>query len=307
MLIDLAEENQRRNEPIRALTRWMTRAGSDNLAKQLKLLDETCPRYDVHNIYAALFPKVLGGDYAPALKRNAELIGRRDALLNITSKAPLGPPWHHFYLECRLNEEQRGGFLVRWDAENRKYDCTMMFDSVRTEGMIEINPDAFGIHLGDDDMFSRYEFARNPAVANIEGVKMAAQLIRTCIELLNWDREDVPIMTYTDEKHGKPKGKKKERTSKKSTPTIIKFEPFLKNILSRTHRASEDGRASATLHLVRGHYKNFRYEAPLFGHKPVLGRTYGRLWRKPHQSGNSSGGVAKTPNAVMKIGEMACA
>ncbi len=109
MLIDVAEENQRKNEPIRALTNWVTMADSDNLVKQLKLLDETCPRYDVHNIYAALFPKVPGCDYTPALKRNAELIGRRDALLTI---GKLSKMWGFSDRTIRVWFEDEPGCLV---------------------------------------------------------------------------------------------------------------------------------------------------------------------------------------------------
>lgn len=305
MLIDLAEENQRHNEPIMALTSGATSTEQAELVEQLRLLDETCPRYDVYNVYAVLFPRLINSDYPPAQKRSAALFEKRDALLKITCKAPLGRPWDNFYLECRLNEKQRGGFLVRWNAEKRSFKCTILFDSVRTKGMIEIIPDAFEILLSDDDMFSRYVFAQYPAIGNRS--QMAAQLVRTSIELLNWDREDVPTATCIQNKKGSHPNKRKQPSLKKSNPTIIKFEPFLKESISGAHRASDGGHASPGLHLVRGHYKNFKFESPRFGQRPVLGTTYGRLWTKPHQSGKSEGGVARTPRAVIKIGEMACA
>jgi hypothetical protein len=85
------------------------------------------------------------------------------------------------------------------------------------------------------------------------------------------------------------------------------LELFLKENMSGAHRASDGGHTSPALHLVRGHHKNFRFDAPRFGNKPVLGTTYGRLWNKPHRSGSSESGVVKTPRAVIKIGELACA
>ena len=41
-----------------------------------------------------------------------------------------------------------------------------------------------------------------------------------------------------------------------------------------------------------------------FGHKPALGRTYGRLWTKPYRSRNREEGGVKTPRTVIKIGEL---
>ncbi len=303
MLIDLAEENVRRNEPIWEFEEQSTAGEKNCLAEQVKLLDEKCPRYDVHNVNAALFPKLISSDYEPAQKRNSEVTEKRNALLKIANTAPLGPPWDNFYLEYRFNDLQRAGYLVRWDAERRRHVCTALYESMRDAEVIELIADAFEIILGPDDLFSSYQFRHIPENMRCN-VEEQAELVRTVIELLNWDREDVPTMTYTDEKHGKPKRKEKQRTSKKSNPTIIRFEPFLKDVVSRAHRALEGCCASSVPHLVRGHYKNYRYEAPLFGHRPVLGKTYGRLRIKPHQSGGAAGGVVKTPTAIITIGEL---
>jgi hypothetical protein len=74
-------------------------------------------------------------------------------------------------------------------------------------------------------------------------------LVRTCIQLLNWDREDVPTQTLVNPKQQKQKSRKKdgEPRTKKSDPTIIKFEPFLKSTKGGTHRSStgEHGRIRA--------------------------------------------------------------
>ena len=306
MLIDLAEENARRNEPVIAFNE-AGKAEISELERQMKLLDETCPRYDVHNVYTVLFPKLIQSEFPPAKKRNEDLLAKRDTLRRVAMKAPLGRPWDTFYLECRLNEQQRGGVLVRWDAENRQFLCTMMFDSLRNPGMIILANNAFRIHLNDDDMFTGHVVQPQPSVNSDEFARKLAELVRTSIELLNWDREVVPTAVRTQGKKAELNEKKTAGSSQKSDPTIIKFESFLKGSLPGVQLATGGAHSAPSLHLVRGHYKNFKHDAPLFGHKPVLGKTYGRLWVRPHQSGSPAGGDPKTPTAVIRIGELACA
>jgi hypothetical protein len=178
-----------------------------------------------------------------------------------------------------------------------------MFDSVRVEGMIEFLPNAFEILIDNDDLFNGYAFSRDVQGANLKSAERGAEVVRTCIELLNWDREDVPTQTLINHKEHKDI-KTKNGYSMKSDPTIIKFEPFLKLIRSGAYRGGAGGHASPGLHLVRGHYANYRYEAPMFGHKPVLGRTYGRIWMKPCKKGNPTNGIAGAPRRVIKIGNL---
>lgn len=152
MFIDEAQAMQERKKPLKKLTDTSSPeidAQHADLKQQLTLLDDSCPRYDVYNVFAVLFPKLIESDSPVAVKRNAEAIEKRTALANIASRAPLGPPWYTFCLEHRSNEQQRSGYLVRWDKENRKYICTAMFDSVRVDGMIEFIPNTFELLLGD--------------------------------------------------------------------------------------------------------------------------------------------------------------
>jgi hypothetical protein len=138
-------------------------------------------------------------------------------------------------------------------------------------------------------------------------MKQGAELVRTCIQLLNWDREDVPTQTLANPKQQKQTGGKKGGKSrqKKSDPTIIKFEPFLKSMRSGTHRSSGNGEhESPGEHLVKGHYINVTYAHPLFGSKPVLGKTYGRIWKKPHKRGNPEKGSLQAPRGVIRIGNV---
>ena len=206
MLIDLAEEKLRRNERTFPLTLAEMMAPPDDIEEQIKLLDETCPRYDVNNIWQILSPDLIDTKYQPAQKRNADLREKRDSLLKIASRAPLGHPWDRFYFEFRLNDRQRAGFLVRWDAQNRRHKCSVLYESRRIPGIIELISDAFEILLSPDDMFSGYKFGRIPEGGK-SSIEKEAELVRTAIGLLNWDREDVPTKTYTDEKHEKPKEK----------------------------------------------------------------------------------------------------
>ena len=313
MFIDEIQAMQERREPLKKLTSpdgstpLPDDAEYEDLQAQLKLLDDTCPRYDVHNICSVLSPKFIDADTPAAARRNAEAAEKRSDLVKIASKAPCGPPWFTFCVEHRHNDRQRNSYLIRWDEQNRKYICTSMFDSVRVQSMIEFNPNAFEILLGDDDMFGGYAFNKELDSVNLDSAKQGAEIVRTTIELLNWDRDDVPTQTLGNPKTTKRAVSRGNPSKKaKSDPTIIKFEPFLKAMRAGTHRGgSKTGTHSPTGQtLVIGHYMNVTYAHPLFGHKPVLGRTYGRLWIKPHKRGNPEHGTAKAPRGVIKIGNV---
>jgi hypothetical protein len=313
MFIDEIQAMQEQRGPLKKLrspngsTPLPDDAEYEDLQEQLKLLDDTCPCYDVHNICSVLFPKLIDADTPTAARRNAEAAEKRNDLVKIASKAPCGPPWFTFCVEHRHNERQRNGYLVRWDKENRKYICTSMFDSVRVQGMIEFNPNAFEILLGDDDMFGGYDFNKELDSVNLDSAKQGAEVVRTCIELLNWDRDDVPTQTLVNPKTAKARvANPKEARPKKTDPTIIKFEPFLKAMRAGTHRDGSNAGTHAPIGQtpVIGHYMNVTYAHPLFGHKPVLGRTYGRLWIRPHKRGNPQFGAAKAPRGVIQIGNV---
>lgn len=299
MFIDEVQAMQERREPLKALTGSTSAAEQEEMQQQLMLLDASCPRYDVYNVYSVLLPQMIASTDPFAQKRNSEVVEKRQSLLRIAAKAPLGPPWFTFCLEHRCTDQQRVAYLVRWDKEQRRYLCTVMFDSVQTRGMVEFLPNAFELRLDEDDMFGGFRSDRALSGANLECAERAAELVRTCIELLNWDREDVPTQTLLNPK-AKNSAKAADRT-KKSAPTIIKFEPFLKQIREGIHRGSAGGHASPGQHLVKGHYKNFKVDKPLFGHKPVLGKTYGRLWVRPCTRGSAERGLAGTPRAVFNL------
>lgn len=318
MFIDEIQAMQERGEQLRKLRNDATDEEFANLQRQLALLDAKCPRYDVYNVFSALNPAIIASEAPFAAKRNAELIERRNDLVSLAGKAPMGPPWFAFSLEHRFSEWQRVAYLVRVVDElgepvtdlklwNRRFVATAIFDSLHSVGQVEYNPNAFEILLNDDDEFASFQYDSRLSGANLNATKQGAELVSTCIQLLNWDREDVPTQTLVNPKRQKQKSLKedgKPRT-KKSDPTLIKFEPFLKSMKAGTHRSGSTGEhGSPGEHLVKGHYINVTYAHPLFGHKPVLGKTYGRIWIKPHKRGNPERGKLRAPRGVIRIGNV---
>jgi hypothetical protein len=318
MFIDEIQAMQERGETLRKLSNDATEQEFENLLRQLQLLDRECPRYDVYNVFSALNPHLVNSDSSVAVKRNAELIERRNDLLKIASKAPMGPPWFAFSLEHRCNERQRIAYLVRAVDENgepitdlrfwhRRWVATAVFDSVRNNGGVEYAPNAFELLLNDDDEFASFQYDSRLVGANVQSAQQGAELVKTCIQLLNWDREDVPLQTLVNSKHQKRTNSAQRSSAKgdkrKTDPTVIKFEPFLKSVRSGTHRSSVI-QAPAGEHLVKGHYINVQYAHPLFGHKPVLGKTYGRIWIRPHKRGNPEHGKLQAPRGVIAVGNV---
>jgi len=317
MFIDDVQAMQERGEQLRKLRSEATDEEFANLQRQLALLDAKCPRYDVHNVFSALNPRLIESDSPLAAKRNAEMVERRNDLVNLAGKAPMGPPWFAFSVEHRWNERQRVAYLVRAVDEDgepvadlkfwhRRFVATAIFDSLRGAGQVEYNPNAFEILLNDDDEFASFQYDSKLSDGNLDVTKQGAELVRTCIQLLNWDRKDVPTQTLVNPKQQKQKGGQKggKPRPKKSDPTIIKFEPFLKS--TRSHRGNSAGEhESPGEHLVKGHYMNVKYAHPLFGHKPVLGKTYGRILVKPYKCGNPERGKLRAPRGIIRVGEVA--
>jgi hypothetical protein len=316
MFIDEIQVMQERGEEIRKLRAEATDEEFANLQRQLALLDAKYPRYDVHNVYSALNPKLIESDTPVAAKRNADLLERRRDLLNLAGKAPMGAPWFAFSLEHRYNQQhvaylvrtvdEHGEFATDLKLWHRRFVATSIFDSMDGAGQVEYNPNSFEILLDDDDEFASFQYDGRLSGVNLDATKQGAELVRTCIQLLNWDREDVPTQTLVNPKQQKIAGKKggKPRPNK-SDPTIIKFEPFLKSARAGTHRGGTTGEhESPGEHLVKGHYINVTYAHPLFGHKPVLGKTYGRIWIKPHKRGNPERGKLQAPRGVIRIGNV---
>jgi len=322
MFIDEIQALQERGEQLRKLRDDATEKEWGDLRRQLELLDAKCPRYDVYNVFSTLSPNLIDSDSPLAAKRNDQMVERRNDLIKAAGKAPMGPPWYACALEHRYNERQRVAYLVRAVDEHgesitdlsrwhQRFVVTAIFDSLHGAGQVEYNPNAFEILLNDDDEFASFLYDSRLSGANLDAAKQGAEVVRTCIQLLNWDREDVPTQTL---QIGKPKkngngnksgnGNKNGNGAKKSNPTIIKFEPFLRSMRASTHRGSGGEHASPGEHLVKGHYANFTYAHPMFGHKPVVGKTYGRIWIKQHKRGNPERGKLTAPRGIIKVGNV---
>src|SRR5436305_11708184 len=104
MFIDEIQAMQERGEQLRKLRSDATDEEFAKLQRQLALLDATCPRYDVLIVFAALNPPVIASDSPIATKRNAEMLERRNDLVSLAGKAPMGPPWFAFSVEHRYSE-----------------------------------------------------------------------------------------------------------------------------------------------------------------------------------------------------------
>jgi hypothetical protein len=113
MFIDEIQAMQEQGDQLRKLSAEATDEEFANLQRQLALLDAKCPRYDVHNVFAALNPMLIASENPVAAKRNAELLERRNSLVNLASKAPMGAPWFAFSIEYHYSEWQRSAYLVR--------------------------------------------------------------------------------------------------------------------------------------------------------------------------------------------------
>ena len=84
----------------------------------------------------------------------------------------------------------------------------------------------------------------------------------------------------------------------------VRAVPEIHEVRARTAAAALVQHGSPGEHLVKGHYINVTYARPLFGHKPVLGKTYGRIWIKPHMRGNPEHGKLRAPRGVIRIGNI---
>jgi len=312
-----------RNKPIRKLSPDATDAEADEWKRQLDLLEESTPIFDVDNLFETLNPTLIEASNPAADKRNAEMVETRNEFLEHANAAPILRLWDAFWLEHKYSlTGQRLGYIVRYDLENHKYVTTMVFDSLAGNGGIHAIVDAFELLPSPDTwMFASYNFRHSSSHAtpeNDRGMKEAAEVTRSVIEMLNWRREDVPMQTTQQTPpstsrnqpcfcgsgikwkhcHGKGKGGAPPPAKEKSSPTIIKFEPFLQRMKNGNHNGSGNGvERHVGLHRVKGHYMNVIGNpiagTGLFGHKAVPGKTVGRIIVPPHVRGNPKYGTVR--------------
>jgi len=303
-------------KPMQALDSSCSDGEAKRLLKQLKdCLHVQCPRFDIHNVRTVLFPDII----KPAVpnpevdKRNAELLEKREDFMELVEKALLTFPYSFFWVEYRMDVQRRAGCLVRatdnggttvtqYEGWDKIFKCTTVIES--TDGRIEFTPDAFTIILEPTkDTYVSVDY--DPYVTQF-GVRKdftaeMAQCVRASVALRNWDSDDIPTFVQPV---GKPRhGKNGEKKPTKSEPTIIKFEPFLKKMRQRRSGTPDSTGQEMPWHLRRAHYANYTWGAPLFGRKPVLGKTVGRIYI-PQCHVNKGKGKFKTTVGMVVVGEV---
>lgn len=192
--------------------------------------------------------------------------------------------------------------------EFMKWTVSLVFDSVRRIDGIDLIVNAFEIELGDDEMFGSFRFKNSKEITenkeNEEALTWAAELARTCLQMLNWKDDDETTGTQVLlQQVGKPGKQAKPRNNgnkngkpgkRQSLPHLIRFEPFMKN--RKTHAAATGTTVGeAAQHIVRATRPIYKMSAPLGGStdwrtgkpkKLEFGKNYGMLRRKQHLRGN---------------------
>ena len=304
----------------------LTKDASDeefaDFVEQLARLDASTPRFDVHNIHVVLNPSLVKPVQPNPIveQRNQNLTEKRDDLLALATAAPINHPYDVFWLERRYSDAQRLGYLVTYDATKLLYNVTLVFDSTDNRGEVAAITNCFQIlpQTPDDMMFGGFDYRTHGKIMENDEVqktmKDSAVLVRTFIQLKNWSSDEVPTVTLSGGNGSTSGGTKgnggvssaKSPTAKKpkSNPSIIRFEPFLKKSrgCSIPH-AQRKSRGMQAETIVAGGWRNYTIQAPLFGNKPVLGKTYGRLWHRPFKRGNPNLGV-KAPSGIFVVGNV---
>ena len=303
MLIDELRETLEEHK-ITKLSEEAPDADLMTLAAQVEKLDDLTPPFNIHNVYTWIRPEHIRNAQpgSPGEKRNADMREKRDELLSVAATAPVYAPYNIMWLEHRYSGTQRVGYLMTFVPEFMKWTVSLAFDSVRRINGIDIIVNAFEIELGDDEMFGNFRFKSSKEITenkeNEEALTWAAEVARTCLQMLNWKDDDETTGTQVIlQQVGKPtnRGNKNGKPHRKqSTPHLIRFEPFMKN--RKTHAAAtRTTMGEAALHIVRATRPIYKMTAPLGGttdwrtgkkKKLVLGRNYGMLRRKQHLRGN---------------------
>jgi hypothetical protein len=304
-------------KPIRLLSPSVDEAKETaelaELREQMNRLPGAWSNMLVQNFHDTLFPSLPPDDSPLAVKKNAEKIADRDTLIRLSNAAPLGPPFEAFTMEYRHLSGSRYCYLILSDRENKKYTVTQMFEGKHDP--VEFWCNAFEIHFDPEagDMFTCYAFLPELEARGgfaLQAAKEGAVTVRTAIQCVNWPREDVPLVTLVGGGEvpvvvGKPKPERKAKTpGEKSNPTLIKFSPFVKAMRAGRRDTESRGERAISQHPVRGTYVNVSFDHPWFGHRPIFGKTYGRIWRRQHLRGNRKYGVKKSQRAILTVGDL---
>jgi hypothetical protein len=286
---------------------------------QLRMLGEFTPSFDVWNVYSTLNPNLVLNPQpgSPAERRNTEAVEKREETLLVASKAPIYAPYNPLWFEHKYSDAQRLGYLCTFSHELEKWTVSLVFDSLYFPGGIEYIPNAFELLLGDDEMFGGYTFKNTAEVTSnpedMEALQFGSELVRTCLQMINWVDDDpatgTQLLTLSNKKQKKSQSSGSRATTL-STPTIIRFEPFMKS--RKAHATANGGSMSeAAQHLVRACRPIYTMQRPLGGaltpegkpKKLTLGVNYGMLKRKQHLRGNPEKGK-KAKVGIITVGNV---
>jgi len=248
----------------------------DDMAMALGALNalDKAARYDVNNIWQALH-----GQSERALQ-----------LRTLAGKAPAYPRWNDAWLEHKYDSRHRRGILAQWDQHGMQYNCTVFTEqdpAVDGSSMrLGVFANCFKLYVDENYMDVVPDISSKMSDQGREECNGIIEAVTTVMRVLNWSREVVPItvhdMSHSNEKRsaaGKPL---------LSSPTVIKFEPMLKMVKVR---AKEGGPHEPPLyHPVAGHLRHVSPLHPLFGARPIPGKTCGIIAIKPHFRGEREKG-----------------
>jgi hypothetical protein len=260
-----------------------TPTDSDLAKERLRLLPSSA-RYDINNIWQALHCKT----------------ERADQLRTLAGKAPAYPRWNEAWLEYNYDGKHRRGILTQWDNEGMQYDCALFTEQnpvvEGTSMRVGIFPGSFKLYVDEEyrvvvpDINSRIPEDRKKECAEI------IEAITTTMRVLNWSREIAPTtvidMSRTNQKR-RAAGKRPL-----SSPTVIRIKPMLDKVRVGRQVGKHE---SPLYHPVAGHLRYVSPLHPLFGAKPIPGKTCGIIPIEPHFRGNRKKGEKKVASYEVRV------
>lgn len=314
-----------------------TGASDDQLAalrEQMDSLDDLTPRFNVYNIYSKLNPALLNVDTEVAKKRDAEATEYKNQVLEVSTKAPMCPPWWSFWMELRYPKtEQRVGVLLRYDKTFIKYVGSLAFDRMLStgvaKGQYDLLVDAFEMLCDPTtEMFASYQYnvpLNDEYTQHL--IPAFAEVARVFIQFKNFYYKDGDSVIALVKQHTAPAPPRNKKNGgngsspRKSAETVLLFEPFMREERQRSAKGNGT-HESPGVHWRCGYVANYTMQNPLGGaiswqsgkpKKLTLGRNCGRIRFAPAKIGDPTKGTVTrrqkvelggmtNPNAAVKDG-----
>jgi len=229
---------------------------------------------------------------------------KRENLIAIAEKAPMYPPYDVLWLEWRPRSLNalRSAQLVVWSEKERSYHVTR-FEEQATNGAFTFAEFYCGSIAPPSDFdWSKSRIWRESHVRDDENSAAISQgamvTVSFVLALLNWDREIIPLDRVSMEAANRKRAQNGKHSL--SEPTIIRVDKLSE---VRYLNPSDSTHDSPLYHPVCGHLRCVSPERPLFGVKPVPGKTCGMLRIRPHFRGNPEKGIKETPLYALTTAE----